>query len=472
MQKKYILILSTISSLSTLLGYEIKLHEGFCPAQELITQKKCYDSLSFDNPYPVFYILIHGTFSQAEKFTKDLIYDDKSIYEKIPGMLFSDMHYNNQFPLRIAFNWSGKLSDKDRQEGGIRLANGLNSLYEQCENQGIIPKFILVSHSHGGNVVSLASRRVRYPIDIAIMLGTPIMRFHKSALNDTFNDNYLPKNIKQLFLFYSMKDFIQSGGAALNKFSRRFGPLDGIDLYNIHVLIDGSDPLHIDLHNQFIDSKLLALVELIHNTFKKNKNLVVNISDNPESENLVAIKNYDTSESSIGNKTDQFWPNWTEFTYQENETDEAALSKKAQDVFKLVYKRDFLFTAPQIDRAARAAQEAICRNIIGKTGAAFTITPKQIKSAAGKMCCSFKTFKEGHPRASSALSCTAEAHTPNELTAEENSIICNYFIGSAGRSLYALPDSVKKETAKKCCGITTFKDRHPQAAKALGCSLS
>lgn len=466
MKKLMLMVLFTIVKSES---YSINLPQGLCDAQEVTTQKTCTRrGIEFSQANPVFLVTIHGTFSSSQQLLKAVVLS----HEKIPSNFFEDSRYNNVTPVRLTFDWNGTLSDSARIAAGKQLAHGINQIAQQCAQQQVIPKFILVAHSHGGNLVAVASHFVSKPIDYAIIIGTPVLHSDQNIKYNNDKDLYLPRAIKQLFLFYSMQDFIQTVGAGTTDFKRRFGPINGIDLYNVRLLFDGKEALHIDLYNQLVDDHILALCAHIKAMYPKNKNLVANIAPtNPMVDNLVAIRTYYTQKLNpyTGQATDALWPNWQAFTYDADKPDEAALSNKARELFKQVYGKEFTDTAPLLDRTARAGQEVVCSRIIGNAGSGLAVFNQKIKTDLGTLCCRFDSFKNQHPRASAALNCNALHFEKETLSDKENEDLCVNVFGATGRQLGVLPTAAKDDLKKRCCKFDAFKNKHPNAAKTIGC---
>jgi hypothetical protein len=298
------------------------------------------------------------------------------------------------------------------------------------------------------------------------------LRYDEKKKTKTDNDLYLPRSIKQLFLFYSSLDFIQTTGSLTEEFKRRYGPLPGIDLYNIHLLLDGQEPSHTALYTQLIEDHILQLCKMIKTLYKKNRNLVANIApQNQKVDKLIAIKKYDPIESNplAGVAIDTLWPNWEQFTFSKNEPNENEISDKEQFIFNNFYHKEFTDVAPFLDRAAKGALQDICIMAVGKVGSGLAAVPKDARESAAKLCCPFGEFKTTHPNATQALECSKQPATSNNaLTNDENRTLCMNIIGIPGRALAYLPDAAKLDVNRRCC-FDAFKQKHPRASAAVGC---
>lgn len=452
-----------------MMGFTIKLPKEFCDAYEMGQKGTCTaQNITFDSKNPVVLVLVHGTFSNPKKFLGEI----ELSQDAVPDGFFQDTVYNNQKPIKITYGWSGENNDNARINGGKILAQGLNDIINQCRQQGIAPRLILMGHSHGGNVIAVASNKIQEPIDYAIFLATPVLRYNEKTKTNNDNDLYLPKSIKNLFLFYSMSDFVQTSGAATESFKRRYGPITGINLYNVHLLLKGQEPTHSGLYTQLIEDHIFDLCKKIKSLFTKNKNLVANIDPASATvDKLIAIKKYNagTSNPLTGPSTDNLWPNWEAFDYAQNEVDENAISEKSRELFNNFYKREFIDTAPLLDRVAKGVQQEICVRAVGEIGSGFDVVPDSPKQIASKFCCWSKEFTEKHPSATKSLKCPAQA-APAVLTQNENESLCVNVIGRAGRLLGILPQSAKNDLKRRCCPYDSFKQKHPRASKAIECT--
>ncbi|GEM_PF-4049641 len=451
-------------------SFVINLPQGFCDAKEVASTKNCtLRKIEFASKTPVFLILVHGTFQKSEDFLNGIVFNN----DAIPAGFFGDSRYDATQPIRLSFGWTGENSDSARITGGKNLGQGLNEIMQQCGQQGIQPATIVIAHSHGGNVTAVASNFITTPIDYAIFLATPVLRYDQNKKKGTETDAYLPKNIKNLFLFYSMLDMVQTSGALSNDFKRRYGPITGINLYNTRLLLNGQEPDHSTLYTQVIDDHILQLCAKIKQSYTKNRNLVANIAPkNSTVDKIVAIKKYDSTKVSplTGASTDSLWPNWENFTYTAPEQDENKISDDARTLFNNFYKFEFIDTMPLVDRTIKSAQLELCNRAIGKLGATMGLLPDEQKNDIAKTCCPFDAFKTLHPNATRALACASRPAEPNKtLSPDENKKFCMNVVGAGGRFLSLVTPDIKKDLNKRCCS-PEFKAKHPNGSQALGCA--
>lgn len=319
---------------------------------------------------PIFFILVHGTFSSESDSSdpKNLFFGEQEFIEKVPKDFFGEGKNPEKAPIRFAFRWSGNWSDDARIKGGKKLAETIRELYAQFPEAWII----CAGHSHGGNVMNVASRYLdeNNKMDYAIQLATPVLTYNTKK--DIFDpkSEYYPnsKAIDTLMIFYSNQDFVQSGGAGNAAYKRRYAPIEDIDLYNVRMRkIRGLDDLHVHMHDEVVGEKILQLCNKIKKTYRKNKNLICDITPAARREKffadltaghkaellrlitqeelfelpLVSIKPYERPSSGVvastkayfqGKPTDSFWPDWTNKSLEEK-----AASDKDAAIFKKLF---------------------------------------------------------------------------------------------------------------------------------------
>src|SRR5271163_2088015 len=73
-----------------------------------------------DDKEPIFYILIHGTFSSESDSNdpKNLYFGEAEFTEKVPKDFFGPNTNPEKAPIRFAYRWSGNWSDDAREKGG------------------------------------------------------------------------------------------------------------------------------------------------------------------------------------------------------------------------------------------------------------------------------------------------------------------------------------------------------------------
>jgi hypothetical protein len=79
------------------------------------------------------------------------------------------------------FDWSGVNGHRHRLAAALKLASHLRTLAEQHPNSPIV----IISHSHGGNVVAWATTKLKREATAAIYLNTPFVHVLHSARGST-----------------------------------------------------------------------------------------------------------------------------------------------------------------------------------------------------------------------------------------------------------------------------------------------
>ena len=163
-------------------------------------------------------ILVHGTWGQDS----DWYQSSGDFYQTLKEALPEQVKI-------ISFRWSGLFDHVQRHLAGRNLANLINSYPTGT-------KFILVGHSHGGNVGIIASQQLQkeHQIENFYALGTPI---------DT--TNYLPNMqvIKNFYNIFSFGDLYQTVLGMHERFLHA-----GPRIYNINIEIGDKRPDHEELH--------------------------------------------------------------------------------------------------------------------------------------------------------------------------------------------------------------------------------
>ena len=148
------------------------------------------------------------------------------------------------------FGWSGKLSFKQRKKAAEDLYQAICSLAEQYkEEYNVLPRFRIITHSHGGNVPLnlpfVIDPAQLIEIDELILLACPVQCETKAGIAaDCF---------KKVYSFYSSSDMFQvidpqglyKKSTAENIFSQRqFDHLDR--LRQAKIKLNGRSLMHID----------------------------------------------------------------------------------------------------------------------------------------------------------------------------------------------------------------------------------
>lgn len=143
---------------------------------------------------------------------------------------------NNKDIFVITFNWSGSITNSSRTKAGKEFAKYIQGFPSKTE-------FHVVAHSHGANIVFLASQilaqeKTGHKIKVCYALGAPVDA--KSYMPDM-------KIIKYLYNFFSFKDMVQP---CLGLYKRVFPHHERIA--NLQVILDGIEPGHFDLRSPII----------------------------------------------------------------------------------------------------------------------------------------------------------------------------------------------------------------------------
>jgi len=180
------------------------------------------------NPQPVITVWVHGTkideclpmpFARLAKMVGNVIFEHK------PGLhhanTFNIHHYEAirasilgtsqptifQQEYFYSFGWSGKLNLIERKNASQELFNGLKTINQAIlEKTGLVPEFILISHSHGSNVV-LHLAEIIDPdgfepiISKAILLACPVQKSTSHLIDSSI--------FKRIYSLHSHTDMIQ-----------------------------------------------------------------------------------------------------------------------------------------------------------------------------------------------------------------------------------------------------------------------
>lgn len=351
-----------------------------------------FETIDISDDEPIFYILVHGTFS-AEDDTpvpERNFWGEAEFIERVPRDFFGEGSNFEKAPFRFAFGWSGAWDDNKRKKDGEKFAAGIRYFKRMFPKSRII----CLGHSHGGNILNAASQHLKSDdaMDYVIELATPVLTYNAKKEQFDKSSGYYPNanGIGTLMLFYSEMDFVQSLGAGHTSYKRRFGPIAGIDLYNVRLRkLRGKDDLHIRMHDRVIGKKILSLCDTIKKKYRRNKNLIADItaadrrkktidalspkqrkklSDDLQSYNrtmdmlleqpLIAIKPYSGSKSSMskwftGESTDAFWTDWNGKSLEEEKR-----SKEDATLFKDIFGFDIDSQLSLAERSARAVYGA------------------------------------------------------------------------------------------------------------------
>jgi len=195
-------------------------------------------------------ILIHGTWGINSAWHQ-------------PGDLFYETLKTNLAQAQIKlinFNWSGQLCYAKRQAAGLNLANLIKSYPADTS-------FIMITHSHGGNVGIIASQNLTQlgQIEAFYSLGLPIDTKH-----------YLP-NMQVIKNFYHIFSFGDMHQTVLGSHERVFPNQPGI--YNLNIEVNQIRPQHEELHELTIAKWLLQIAKIIANLDKTSNHFLAIFQD-------------------------------------------------------------------------------------------------------------------------------------------------------------------------------------------------
>ena len=177
----------------------------------------------------------------------------------------------------LSWQWTGDDLDTARTASGQSLALLLNNIKQNYSHVAT------VAHSHGANIINIASHYTNFDIDRMIHFAVPVV------ISD---DNYLPNKVKEVFNFYSTGDAVQYLGSINRNLSyvksliaygscRKY-PLEYIQahrrIYNIRTQVNGANPGHSDLRAPLL-SRLPAIIAGIKNNYNYQDDLDINIEN-------------------------------------------------------------------------------------------------------------------------------------------------------------------------------------------------
>lgn len=142
---------------------------------------------------------IHGTFAHKGKAYTNQEHDE---FKAVKNFVESQAKIDGAIDHLINYAWSGHLSDEDREHGGLQLANFLNTFGKNYQ------KITVIAHSHGCNVVNIASHTLKpgIKIDKAIYFAGPVREDEKDIYKPT-------EKIRKIYNFYSTNDPVQLVGS-------------------------------------------------------------------------------------------------------------------------------------------------------------------------------------------------------------------------------------------------------------------
>jgi hypothetical protein len=178
-------------------------------------------------------ILVHGTWGQ-----------EGSWYQP-GGKFYTELQKSN--PHLVSFVWVAH----NRHEARVNAARNLAALIMSYPED---VSLILVGHSHGGNVINLASQLITdsHRIEAVFSLATPVS-----------NESYYPNMavITHYYHLFSLQDTVQP---VFGMFERTYQHHER--LFNCRVMIHDNEPDHHELHHACIGQWLLHSQKHIHKT--------------------------------------------------------------------------------------------------------------------------------------------------------------------------------------------------------------
>jgi len=179
-----------------------------------------------------------------------------------------------------SFGWSGKLNQIARKNASQELFDGLKHLHHDIlQKTGLEPEFILIAHSHGGNVV-LHLAEIQDPdgfnlvISKAILLACPVQKNTAHLINSSI--------FQRIYSLHSHTDMIQIADMqGLHKKKHERKPFFSERHFDIHpklvqVLIRWKNGPTCHQEDSIIDEIMLKHVTKgikIINLIKKNRGL-------------------------------------------------------------------------------------------------------------------------------------------------------------------------------------------------------
>ncbi len=183
-------------------------------------------------------IVVHGTWAQKEQW----FMPNGSFYQALQSVI------DPTDTAIVPFLWPGGLGHDDRMHGAYALAELIKSYHAEVE-------IVVIAHSHGSNVVLLASQILATEekyygrIKSLFTLGVPV-----------YKDKYYPdmRVINALYNLFSFEDGIQTVfGSADRKFESHSC------IANLCVTIEGFQPSHSLLHSDIIARWILHIPGLL-----------------------------------------------------------------------------------------------------------------------------------------------------------------------------------------------------------------
>ncbi|MHB9148439.1 MAG: hypothetical protein ACYC2U_08815, partial [Candidatus Amoebophilus sp.] len=146
----------------------------------------------------IVFVVIHGTFGNKTKAYFDEQDSNYRSIKRTAAWYATIKHKNLEL---LSYRWDGELSDNSRKDAAKTLLNLFYAVKEYRDAEKV-----LLSHSHGGNIVNYLSRIIAPDKPIAL-----IMHFGCPTREEPENQ---PLHYKTLLYFHSDSDWTTIGGRA------------------------------------------------------------------------------------------------------------------------------------------------------------------------------------------------------------------------------------------------------------------
>lgn len=173
----------------------------------------------------------------------------------------------------LYFNWEDKVGFKSIRDAGKQLAEGISTL---LDIYGV--PCIIISFYRGSLVVNNASQSWKIPAlttkPTLIQIGTPVPNPVTTYADLMPN----PKNIYQLFFFYSKQPFVVDQPTLHPNYNVVYDAIAGLNMYTILVLLNNKQPLQNNLVSPILMQNIIPCCATTHITYRENRDLYLNLS--------------------------------------------------------------------------------------------------------------------------------------------------------------------------------------------------
>lgn len=159
-----------------------------------------------DKKEEALFVVVHGTWGS----TSSGYFDDSFSESNYVHMKNFAADYAEKQGIAVhfaSFQWSGNLSDMSRGTSAVALARYLNSATRDDLNNPDKPKkrVILMSHSHGGNMLSQVTYQLEKEAELLVYFACPVRRNYAQNIPN-------PEKFKKLVYFHSDYDWTARAG--------------------------------------------------------------------------------------------------------------------------------------------------------------------------------------------------------------------------------------------------------------------